>query len=719
MNAVIRIARWIAAGVVVSCVISTALAQRTQDSLRTRYGVVGGLSFNMHTADFQALPGIANCCSQFSSGSGTGALGGVFVEWPLGRDHLFSLRASYVDHSALLSKQEPYRIVVGGVGQDMVDEHTIDASLASIGLEPAVAYRAFGDLFVMGGVRLGMMMTKTYSQKEQIIEPAGTGTFLDSLGNDSHSRTRNASTGTIPDASELIVQPFLGVRYDLPMNHDATLLLVPEVSYSYSLTNAASGLNWKPNGVRAGVGLAWSPKPDLRTRTYDTVYIRDTIARMVRNLATQQTYLASTDSKDQETTAGNNVHVLTTITEHYRLDIPDLHDIMASVRAFGVDDDGNEQPIASLRVEEFLSTRVHPLLAYVFFDEGDSVIPSRYAAIDNAAAKKFRLEQLFGHQPLEIYHTVLNIIGYRLTQNPKAKLTLTGCNSNQAVETANKALSHARAEAVKKYFMEVWNIAASRIATVARDLPEKPSNPRTPDGQEENRRVEIACDDPDVLDVFVAHDTARTALPPQVRLKLSAASTSGIGDWSVDIMQGTRSLKHYKGTQQLPPSIDWDLANDPASVPRFNEPLQIAIHAVNGKGDRAGDSLALPTDIVTLEQKKARKSGDVVIDRYNLVLFNFGTSDITPAHERTVKMIKGKLQPTSSILVEGYTDRTGSSASNKTLSMNRAQSTAQALGRQDIIVKGLGKDRLLYPNETPEGRFFCRTVQITVRTPVQ
>lgn len=702
-------------GVLVLC----ALSANAQDSLRTRYGLLGGLSFNMHNADFTALRGVPNCCSQFSSGSGMGVIGGAFVEFPLTAAMLFGARISFVDHSAILRKQEPYRIIVAGVGQDMVDEHTMDAGLSSIGIEPSISSRVFGNFFVSGGLRVGLMLAKSYAQKEQIIEPAGTGTFLDSLGNDSHSRIRNAFSGALPDAAPVLAQFFVGLRYELPVNAEHTVMLAPEVSYAYSLTNAVTGLEWRPNGVRAAIGFVYSPHSINRTYTYDTVTLRDTVIRVVRGLTMARITQLPSDKTDDNTVVGANVNLRTTILEHYLVEQPDVHDIHAGVQAFGVDDDGVEHPMATLRVEEFFSTRVHPLLAFIFFSEGDSVIPSRYHSLDPTSAKAFRLEHLFGNQPLEIYHSVLNIIGYRLQQYPDAMLTLTGCNSNQAVEAGNRALSQARAEAVKNYLTDVWHIPSTRITTSARDLPEKPSNPRTPDGQAENRRVEIACTNPEVLDVFVANDTIRTPVPPQIRLKAGVVASSGIGDWNVSISQGANELKHYQGTGTIPLQLDWDLTNEPATLPRFSEPLHVVVAATNRKGDRAVDSLVLPTEVVTLEQKRARKSGDVVVDRYNLVLFNFGTSDITPAHERIVKMVKDKLQPASAILVEGYTDRTGSNASNKTLSTNRAQSTARALDRQDIVVRGIGEERLLYPNDTPEGRFFCRTVQITVKTPVK
>jgi outer membrane protein OmpA-like peptidoglycan-associated protein len=56
---------------------------------------------------------------------------------------------------------------------------------------------------------------------------------------------------------------------------------------------------------------------------------------------------------------------------------------------------------------------------------------------------------------------------------------------------------------------------------------------------------------------------------------------------------------------------------------------------------------------------------------------------------------------------------------NKVISERRAKSVANRLRLRDAIIKGVGEENLLYNNRLPEGRFYCRTVQITVETPVK
>lgn len=693
------------------------IAVHAQDSLRARYGIEGGVSANMHVADFRALPGVPNCCPQFTTGSGTGPFVGVYAAYPIADRFLFSAGLNYVDQSATLQNDERIAIIVNGIGQNGTDRHTVTATLRSIGLEPTVAYRLFNAVFLDAGARVGYTMTKQYSQDERIV--GGAGTFLDSLGKDSYSQIRNQNAGDIPQAALLTAEFVVGARYEFPMNGKHTMFLVPSVTYAAALTNVSNGIDWKPNGLRAGIGITFSPVPDTRQFVFDTVIVRDTVSQLNREILERAISLVSSNRRDTMTSAQDVTTTTTILREQYLLQIPDRHDVAGSVVAVGLDDDGNEHPIASLRIEEFLSMNASPLLGYVFFGEGDSVIPSRYHLLDHAASSKFQLRSLFSLDAMGIHHNALNIIAVRLKEHPHAHLTITGCNANVGVESANTVLSEVRARAVYEYFHSVWNIPQSQLSVLARDLPEKPSNPKTPIGQEENRRVELTCDEPEVLDVFLANDTTRIPDPPQLRIKLHTGSSVGVTSWKLEVNQDGKMIHHALGLGEAPSSDDWDLTHDYEAIPHYGTPLTFVLTTTNSKGDVARDTTVLPTEITTVQQKRARHTGDVIIDRYNLVLFDFARSGMLPAHERILQMVRSRLKPTSSILLEGYTDRSGTSAGNLRLATARATASAKSLGRADAAVKGIGDTRLLYPNETPEGRFLCRTVQVTVRTPVE
>jgi outer membrane protein OmpA-like peptidoglycan-associated protein len=686
-----------------------------QDTLLMRYGLAGGLSLNLHTADFRALPGVPNCCPDFQNGSGIGPAFAVSAAQPLDEQFSLGLRAGYTSLSALLKEEQPVTVIAAGNKVDGAFEHTIDAILSTISLEPYLAYHLGGGLSFSIGLGAGMLLSKDFSQKETISKPDGVGTFLDSLGNDSRQRTRNENSGTLPDASGFLLHIIGGVSFDLPLNAKKTLYLVPELSYGIALSNVVSGTVWKPNNLRTMIGISYQPRYEPpKPKQYDTVYVRDTTLRLVAGLTKPGLKLLSrTFSYDEQD--GAVILIRTTVTELYERLEPDNR-LKAALEVFGVNDT-IENRIARLRIEEFLSTNVQPLLNYIFFDNGSYQIPQRMMLYDDNAAQHFRPEQLSGKQTLDIYREMLNIIGYRLQQNPQAALTLTGCNSNEGIERDNLALSQERARMIADYLTRRWGIASNRITIEARNLPEKPSNPNTPDGIEENRRVEITSSTSEITDVFIINDTMRRSDPPTLRFKPTVTTVVPVEKWILTVMQNNKLLKTFHGNGIPPAVIDWDLQYDPGNMPRFDTPLDILFDAAATDGNTVSTSVKLPTEIITIRDKQESKKGDYRIDKFNLILFEFNRSDITSANKRIIDLVKSKIKPTSELLIEGFTDRTGDAASNERLATARAVSSRDALGRKDAQVKGIGERVLLYDNDSPEGRFYCRTVQITAKTP--
>ncbi len=102
-----------------------------------------------------------------------------------------------------------------------------------------------------------------------------------------------------------------------------------------------------------------------------------------------------------------------------------------------------------------------------------------------------------------------------------------------------------------------------------------------------------------------------------------------------------------------------------------------------------------------------------------MILFDFDRATIEAQNKRIVEFIKNRIKPESEIGIIGYTDRTGSPEYNKGLSERRAKATKQALKHTNAKEMGLGQEKLLYNNDLPEGRFYCRTVDVIVKTKVE
>jgi outer membrane protein OmpA-like peptidoglycan-associated protein len=87
-------------------------------------------------------------------------------------------------------------------------------------------------------------------------------------------------------------------------------------------------------------------------------------------------------------------------------------------------------------------------------------------------------------------------------------------------------------------------------------------------------------------------------------------------------------------------------------------------------------------------------------------------------------VIASAVRDGSTATVVGSTDRLGEQAHNQELSTKRARSVdalARAIAPSLKVteVKGIGASNLPYDNSLPEGRFYCRTVSLTITTPLR
>jgi outer membrane protein OmpA-like peptidoglycan-associated protein len=103
------------------------------------------------------------------------------------------------------------------------------------------------------------------------------------------------------------------------------------------------------------------------------------------------------------------------------------------------------------------------------------------------------------------------------------------------------------------------------------------------------------------------------------------------------------------------------------------------------------------------------------------VLFALDRAELTPSGMQTVRKLAEIMtqNPDRSVLVEGFTDSTGSSAHNRDLSERRAASVAQALvgmgvARERVATRGYGEAFPVAPNDTAANRQLNRRVEIVL-----
>lgn len=678
-----RITPILAALLLISGTLLTAQQAEPDTLPEPRYGGFLHLNLNMHRAGFARLPGVPNCCQEFTGGTGLGFTLGALYTFPLSEVLFLDGRLAYASLGARLVESEETTVIVNGDPTTGEFEHQLEASLGAAVFEPTIGYRISERLAIRAGGGMGYILSGSYTQQEELIRPEGTGVF------ENGRRVRNEFSGDIPDRASLLAYGQIGLGYDLPLNSDGTLRMTPELVYTRGFTQLVADSSWAIDGLRLGVAVTFASGPD----PIPVAVIPD----------------APIVQEDDTVTVAE--------------EIPPL---VASVRATGLNDEGSEVSTATLRVEEFVSTNMRPLLNYVFFAEGSDSLPERYHRLSSAETGGFRVEQLYGIGTIETYHDLLNIVGRRMRENPEATMRLVGCNDGLAEGgDAGTELSGNRADRVFDYLTGRWGIDPSRLTVEARGLPATPSNREDTDGIEENRRVELYSDTWEILAPVITDDTLRVTNPPSIRFHPDAAGPAPVKSWRLTAGQSREAglepliLKEYSEQGSLPETLDWDLEGEQRSVPRFDEPLEYRLTVTDTLG-RTVETAAqeLPVEQITVSKKRRERIADKFIDRYSLILFDFDKADFTDANNRIAEFIRARINEGATVTITGYTDRIGRDEYNLNLSQRRADRTAQNLETDDADVSGVGETTELYDNDLPEGRFYSRTVTIVVETPV-
>ncbi len=694
------------------------------DTTNSKYGVYGGINLNFHTAQFTNLPGIPNCCPRFESGSGLGYNFGVLYEHRLGKEFSLGVRLGLHSLSGTLTAEEETTVITPTGPLDGVFEHTVESGFMNVGLEPALIYSPAPRFSISLGMRAGQNLTYTFKQVETIVQPEGVGTFMDEDGNDTRKRTRNEFDGDLPDANTFQLALFSGLGYEMPLNSDNTMRLVPELFYYYGLSDMVKETDWTVNSLRLSVAIKYAPlsKP-VKTDVFKKEFRIDSV-RVESDMITAVTYKRGIENLENHTGETDAEIIHTAIISRVdTLMIPKTYALDGGIEAVGVDNAGNEMPNPIFQIEEFISNRLDPLLNYVFFDDNSHTLPVRYKSISKEEARQFDLTDLLRDSTLQIYHNILNIVGERLNMFPTANVVLIGCNSDLGTESKNLELSKKRAETVRDYLVNVWRISPDRFKIETKNLPDKPSIPKVePDKIAENRRVEIYSNDFRIMGPIFIEKIDRSSNPPVVRFKLKGQSDAGLKSWELNAYQSSDDDNVFteSGDVNLVESIDWELAQFQKLIPKSPEPLIYSLNLVDNHGNvKSIDNKTKEIEVMTVQHKRTEQIGDYEIEQFSLILFDFDKHVIAEHDKTIIEFIRSRLKKESEVEILGYTDRTGIADYNKKLSERRAETTRTALQRPDAKVVGFGNDELLYNNELPEGRFYCRTVNIIVKTKVK
>jgi len=675
-----------------------AAAQSVLSVVRPSYFVGGSEAANIGNATIPALDGSYQCGEfQYGRKNAPGGFGGM--TFPLQGKFTIDAKIQYSDLSTVFdipansTPNMPLARAPDGSYVAITRRRSYNANLTLAGISGLVSYSFIPQFRVSAGPFVGFFVQHSYQESEYIVSPSN------AIYAENNLPVRTIDAGKVPNS----------LQYGLEFNASYELPFQPNV------------------GLRPSIGIM---VPFAR--------VSGSNLWLLPISASLELVYHLPESPERELPTSNNASVATASSPKPPARSPKYARLSVSIDARGVADDGEEVAEPMLSIERTHVTEVYPMLHYVFFGDGSSIIPARYHLETRQTRTSFNEKNLYTGNALEIHHHVLDIIGKRMSQSPEASITLLGARSEHSPGDSSLAQSIAmdRARSVQNYLAEVWGISRERIRLRARDLPEAASDDHNPFGEAENRRVEIIPSSPDITAPLWTEHVERVATPPRIDFvpAITTAVPVGIRSATITVLQHGHLLRTIDALSDSAVSeYRWTI--DDRSMPEAatgpSDSLLYFFTAVDSLGDTARARGVIHLWQKAHDQTKYASDTefDKQVERYSLILFDYSSSQLDKTEsERIVSDMASNIQARTHVMLTGHTDQTGDDSFNDELSRERAVRAAQMLKVEltqlrktepSIAVEWRGSRDVLFDNSIPEGRVLSRTVRAVVENPTK
>lgn len=199
----------------------------------------------------------------------------------------------------------------------------------------------------------------------------------------------------------------------------------------------------------------------------------------------------------------------------------------------------------------------------------------------------------------------------------------------------------------------------------------------------------------------------------------AALETKDAGDWLAKADKAYRDGADQKEVDQLAYLTQQriELANQTVALRDAEDQLK------NTSAQRAQARLdARTAQLNKLKgELNAKQTSRGTMVSFGDVLFDLDRAELKPGAMGNVQNLAGFLQqnPERKVIIEGYTDSSGSASYNQSLSERRADAVRMALLSQGVspervTTRGYGKEYPVSSNATPAGRAMNRRVEVTI-----
>lgn len=230
-------------------------------------GPIVGYNRSLHSVDLASFADDP-LCPFFTNGSANGFFVGFFYEQFFGQKknskHSLKIAVLYNTLPASLTKEgdEYPSLVKKPDGTyttiNSATSHSVEVKYSLATLELMYKFNAFGGLVLTVGPTFDIPLTKTFTQKYQIIKPDNVQFQRDPEADkkgyryEDNDRTIIVKDGDIPDASGFRFAIKSGVQYEIELE-GLKLAVIPGVFYNFGITKLTSKEDWKVDALQFGI----------------------------------------------------------------------------------------------------------------------------------------------------------------------------------------------------------------------------------------------------------------------------------------------------------------------------------------------------------------------------------------------------------------------------------------------------------------------------------
>lgn len=380
--------------------------------------------------------------------------------------------------------------------------------------------------------------------------------------------------------------------------------------------------------------------------------------------------------------------------------------------------------IKNVRIDQYKRNIILPVLNQIFFDFNKYELPLRYKQelISYKERNNFEIDKLGETFDLEkINHNIINIVGSRMLKYPSAKLTIIG-NSDGSQEEIADSIGYKRALLVKSLLVNIFGVPDSNLQIIYREKPLKPTVSKDVRGNEENRRVELESDNPELLKPIILDNLFKQELNnEEIVVKLNFDIPDGVKTINAKLINYDAAQSEYypKFDEKTPKYANLKLKlNELYKNEELLDDLILEVEIIPNTGSPIFEEISIPISIKTIEEKRKSNEDDLIFEEYSILL-PYANEGIGKFNDFTLSTIEKiiKNSKINKVIIDGYTDDIGDRDFNLTLSKKRAETISGVISGYDpnisIETNNNGVSSI-YNNKSPEGRFINRSVYVTI-----